>query len=184
MKILKGIIMNKIGEKYMENKIELTPFQYTSYWWITRMKSFVEDVINVGYSTDEGVDFTQIFDCLKAEHWRALYLKLTPLIEEDYNKNGKFIQSTKSTCNDHYVGHDKVNEMLKSIIHVDIPNATLNPTGTMATTVSLLNKDGIPTVFLHNDDETDIRMIKADLNVEKDYILTGDKSLLPEEKSL
>lgn len=168
----------------MENKIELTPFQYTSHWWITRMKTFVEDVINVGYSTDEGVEFTQIFDCLRDEHWRALYLKLIPLIEEEYNKSGKFIQSTKSTCNDHYVGHSKINEMIKSIIHIDIPNATLNPTGLMATTVSVINKDGKPIVLLHCDDEADIRMNKVDLNVEKDYILTGDKSLLPEEKSL
>ena len=165
----------------MENKIELTPFQYVSYWWITRMREFVDDVINVGYSTDEGVDFTQIFDGLRDEHWRALYMKLTPLIEAEFKKDGKFIQSTKSTCNDHYVGHRKINEMLKSIIRIDIPNATLNPTGKMAVTTSIVEKDGQPTVFLHNDDVADIRMIKADLNIEKDYILTGDKSLISEE---
>lgn len=165
----------------MENKIELTPFQYTSHWWITRMKDFVEDVINVGYSTDEGVEFTQMFEMLKAEHWRALYLRLIPLIEEEYNKNGKFVQSTKSTCNDHYVGHSKINEMLKSILRVDIPNATLNPTGIMAKTISIINKDGKPMVFLHNDDEADIRMFKPNLNVEKDYILTGDKTFLKDE---
>ena len=73
----------------MENKIELTPFQYVSHWWIMRMKGFVEDVIKVGYSTDEGVKFTQFFDCLGEEHWRALYLKLKPMIEDAYNKNGK-----------------------------------------------------------------------------------------------
>ena len=61
----------------MENKIELTPFQYTSYWWIKRIKDFVEDVIKVGYSTDEGIAFTQIFDGLKDEHWRILYLKIS-----------------------------------------------------------------------------------------------------------
>ena len=168
----------------MENKIELTPFQYTSYWWVTRMKDFVEDVIRVGYSTDEGVEFTQMFECLKDEHWRALYLRLTSLIEEEYNKTGKFIQSTKSTCNDHYVGHGKINEMLKSILKVEIPNATLNPTGMMATTVSVINEDGKPIVLLHNDDESDVRMNKVNLSVEKDFILTGDKSLLSEEKSL
>ncbi len=162
--------------------MELTPFQYISHWWITRMKSFVEDVINVGYSTDEGVEFTQIFDCLRDEHWRALYLKLIPLIEEEYNKSGKFIQSTKSTCNDHYVGHNKINEMLKSIIHLDIPNATLNPTGIMAKTVSILNKDGKPTVFLYNDDDADKVITEVDLSVEKDYILTGDKSLLNKQE--
>lgn len=168
----------------MENKIELTPFQYTSYWWITRMKAFVEDVISVGYSTEEGVEFTQMFDYLKDEHWRALYLRLTPLIEEEYNKSGKFVQSTKSTCNDHYVGHSKINEMLKSILRVDIPNATLNPTGLMAKTVSIFNKDGTPTVFLLNDDDSDKIVCEADLNVEKDYILTGDNSLLIAEKTL
>ena len=122
----------------MENKIELTPFQYTSYWWVTRMKDFVEDVIRVGYSTDEGVEFTQMFECLKDEHWRALYLRLTSLIEEEYNKNGKFIQSTKNTCNDHYIGHSKINEMLKSILRVKIPNATLNPTGILIKMEELL----------------------------------------------
>lgn len=168
----------------MENKIELTPFQYTSYWWVTRMKDFVEDVIRVGYSTDEGVEFTQMFECLKDEHWRALYLRLTSLIEEEYNKTGKFIQSTKSTCNDHYVGHSKINEMLKSILKVEIPNATLNPTGILSKTISIVNKDGRTSVFLFNDDDTDKIISKADLNVEKDYILTGDKTLLAEEKSL
>lgn len=168
----------------MENKIELTPFQYTSYWWVTRMKDFVEDVIRVGYSTDEGVEFTQMFECLKDEHWRALYLRLTPLIEDEYNKNGKFVQSTKSTCNDHYVGHSKINEMLKSILKVEIPNATLNPTGILAKTIFIVNKDGDTSVFLCNDDDTDKIIGRADLNVEKDYILTGDRSLLAEEKSL
>jgi len=167
----------------VENKIELTPFQYVSYWWITRMRDFVEDVIRVGYSTDEGVDFTQIFDGLRDEHWRALYLKLTPLIEAEFKKEGKFIQSTKSTCNDHYVGHSKINEMLKSIIRIDIPNATLNPTGKMATTTSIVNKDGQPVVLLSNDDVADIIMTNAGLKVDRDFILTGDKSLLPEEKT-
>ena len=39
-------------------------------------------------------------------------------------------------------------------------------------------------MFLFNDDDTDKIISKADLNVEKDYILTGDKTLLAEEKSL
>jgi len=162
----------------MESKIELTPFQYISHWWVNRMKKFVEDVISVGYSTDEGVEFTQMFDGLRDEHWRALYLKLTQLIEDEYNKNGKFVQSTKNTCNDHYVGHSKINQMLKSIFHIDIPNATLNPTGQMSITVSLFDEAGIPTVYLHNEDIADKIVVKANLNVERDYILTGDKSLL------
>ena len=162
----------------MENKIELTPFQYISHWWVNRMKKFVEDVVNVGYSTDEGVEFTQMFDGLKDEHWRALYLKLTQLIEDEYKKNGKFVQSTKNTCNDHYVGHSKINQMLKSIFNIDIPNAALNPTGQMAITVSVFDEAGIPTVYLHNEDVADKIVVKADLNVERDYILTGDKSLL------
>lgn len=167
----------------MENKIELTPFQYTSHWWVTRMKEFVEDVINVGYSTDEGVEFTQMFDCLQEEHWRALYIKLTRLIEEEYNRNGKFVQSTKATCNDHYIGHSKINDMLKSILRIDIPNATLNPTGKMATTVSIINENGTPAVYLYNDDAADKIDSKANLDVNKDYILTGDKSLLSDESS-
>lgn len=165
----------------MDNKMELTPFQYTSHWWVTRMKDFVEDVISVGYSTDEGVEFTQMFDCLQDEHWRALYLRLTHLIEEEYNKGGKFVQSTKSTCNDHYVGHGKINEMLKSILRIDIPNPTLNATGQMSMMVSILNKDGKPAVFLNNEDVGDTIITRADLSVEKDFILTGDKSLLATE---
>lgn len=161
----------------MDNKIQLSAFQYTSYWWVARMKRFVEDVIKVGYSTDEGVEFTQIFECLREEHWRGLYLKLTELIEEEYKKNGKFIQSTRSTCNEHYIGHSKINEMLKSIMRIEIPNATLNPTGVIGMTISILTKEGKPVVFLNNDNGMDVIMVKADLNVEKDYILTGDKKL-------
>lgn len=165
----------------MQNKIELSAFQYASYWWIKRIKEFVEDVINVGYGTDEGIAFTQIFDGLRDEHWRILYLKISQLIEEEYKKSGKFIQSTKSTCNDHYVGHNKINEMLKSIIHLDIPNATLNPTDvTSSTTLSILAEQEKPAVFFTEDDCIDKIVVKADLRVEKDYILTGDKSLLSE----
>lgn len=167
-----------------ENKIELTAFEYIAHWWVKRMKDFVEDVINVGYSTDEGVEFTQMFDCLKDEHWRALYLRLIPLIEEEYNKTGRFVQSTKSICNDHYVGHNKINEMLKSIIHLEIPNAKLNPTGMLTVTTTIYNKNGHPTVYFHNDDLSDIIVCKADLTVDKDYILTGDKTFLTEEKSI
>lgn len=168
----------------MENKIELTPFQYVSHWWIMRMKGFVEDVIKVGYSTDEGVEFTQFFDCLGEEHWRALYLKLTPMIEAEYNKNGKFEQSTRCRVNERYTCHSKINEMLKSIIHLDIPDAKLNAKGDLTKTVSLVASNGKPTVYIFNTDDADKIVWKADLNVEKDFILTGDKSLQTEGKSI
>ncbi len=167
----------------MENKIELTAFQYVSYWWINRMKEFVQDVIKVGYSSNEGVEFTQIFAGLNDQHWRILYLKLAQLIEEEYNKENKFVQSTKSVDNGHYVGHGKINEMLKSIIHLDIPNAKLNPTGQMSINTSIFEEDGKPTAFLYNDDAFDKIVVKADLCVEKNYILTGDKSFLGEENN-
>lgn len=167
----------------MEDKIELTPFQYTSYWWVVRMKEFVDNVMRIGASSDEGISFVQLFKHLKDDHWRALYLRLTKLIEEEYIRNGKFIQSTKSTCNDHYVGHGKLNEMLKSIFHVDIPNATLNSKRMLPMVVSIINKNGKPKVFLNNDDCADTIMTEANLNVNKDYILTGDKNLLNKSNS-
>lgn len=168
----------------MEDEIKLTPFQYTAYWWVKRMKDFVEDVIKVGYSTYEGVEFTQMFDCLKDEHWRALYLRLTPLIEEEFKKTGRFVQSTKGVSNDHYVGHAKINEMLESIIKLDIPDPTLNPSGTVSTVLVLCTENGATKVFTHNDDGSDIVYFKTNLNVKKDYILTGDRSLLPAEETL
>lgn len=167
----------------MEDKIELTAFQYVSHWWINRMREFVQDVIKVGYSTNEGVEFTQMFAGLNDQHWRILYLRLTQLIEKEYKKENKFVQSTKSVDNDHYVGHGKINEMLKSIIHLDIPNAKLNPTGQMSINTSIFEEDGKPTAFLYNDDAFDKIIVKADLNVEKNYILTGDESFLNEENN-
>lgn len=162
----------------MENKIKLTPFQYFSYWWVKRMKDFVEDVIKVGYSTDDGVEFTQMFGCLKDANWRALYLKLTPLIEEEFNKNGRFEQSTRCTVNDHYTSHSKINEMLKMIIKLDIPDATLNPTDMLTKTISIGKVGDEIGVYLYNTDDADKIIMKADLNVERDYILTGDRTLL------
>ena len=168
----------------MENKIELTPFQYASYWWIKRIKDFVEDVIRVGYSTEEGVSFTQMFDGLKDEHWRILYLKISTLIEEEYKKSGKFVQSTKASWNDHQIGHEKINEMLKSIINIEIPNATLNPAGLISLKLSIFDEKGQPNVFLSNDNGMDAMIKKVDLIVEKDYILTGDPIFLNSAKSL
>ncbi|MBO5394858.1 MAG: hypothetical protein J6A28_03025 [Clostridia bacterium] len=171
-------------ENKNENKIELTPFQYASHWWIKRIKNFVEDVIRVGYSTDEGIAFTQMFDGLKDEHWRILYLKISGLIEDEYKKSGKFVQSTKASWNDHYVGHEKINEMLKSIINIDIPNATLNPEGQISLQLSIFDEAGQPNVFLSNDNGMDKMIRKVELIVEKDYILTGDKSLLSEDTNI
>ncbi|MBQ8909335.1 MAG: hypothetical protein IJY90_03520 [Clostridia bacterium] len=168
-------------ENNKENKIELTPFQYASHWWVKRIKDFVEDVIKVGYSTDEGVAFTQIFDGLKAEHWRIIYLKISQLIEDEYKKTGCFVQSTKASWNDHYIGHEKINEMLTSVTNIDIPNATLNPTGQISLKLSIFDEEGRPAVFLSNDNGADIMVKKIDLTVEKDYILTGEQLLLTEE---
>ena len=167
----------------MDNKIELTPYQYASYWWVNRIKEFVEDVIKVGYSTDEGIRFTQMFDGLQQQHWRALYLKLAVLIEEEFKKSGKFIQSTKSSNNDHYVGHNKINEMLKSIIKIDIPNATLNPTGKTSIKLMVVEEKGKVEVLLTGDDGylTNEMIVKQELNVEKDFILTGDTKFLINE---
>lgn len=168
----------------MDNKIKLTPFQYTSYWWVKRMKDFVDDVVKVGYSTDEGVRFTQFFDCLEDEHWRALYLRLTPLIEDEFNKTGSFVQSTECTHNSHYLGHYKINEMLKSIIHINIPDATLNPTEMRTKTLSIHRVNNEINVYSFYDHDADKIIVKENLNVEKDYILTGDKSLLSTNKTL
>lgn len=166
-----------------EDKITLTTNQYVAYWWVKRMKEFVDDVISVGYSTEEGVQFTQMFDCLQPEHWRAFYLRLSPLIAEEYQKNGRFVQSTNRA----YGGHDKINEMLKSIIHLEIPNVTLNPTGKTSLKLMIFDNDeGEAEVFLTGDDGglSNERTIKVDLTVDKDYILTGDKSYLETENSL
>ena len=154
----------------MDNKIELTPYQYASYWWVMRMKEFVEDVLKVGYSTDEGVRFTQMFDGMQQQHWRILYLRMSTLIEEEFKKSGQFIQSTKSSNNDHYVGHNKINEMLKSIIKLDVPNATLNPNGKTSLKLMIVEEKGKVEVLLTGDDGAFINemIIKQDLTVDKD----------------
>lgn len=163
----------------MNNKIELTPYQYASYWWVNRIREFVQDVIRVGYSSDEGVELTEMFDCLKDEHWRALYIKLSQLIEKEFKENGKFIQSTKSSTNDHYLGHNMINDMLKSILKVDIPNASLISQGQTHIILSISKKSGNPEVFLTGDSTFSNEIIvQVNREVEEDYILTGDKNLL------
>jgi len=159
-----------------ENKVELTPFEFASHWWVKRMKDFVADIIAEGYIEDEELEFAQFFEPFTDYYWAFLFLRLAPMIEREYNKEGKFDQTTINIDNDRYIGHGKINEMLKSIFKKDMPNPCFNPTGCNTRRISLLDlkHEGRPQVYLtgYNTTFADDYVITCNLTVDKDPILS------------
>lgn len=163
-------------ELHDENKVELTPFEFMSHWWVNRMKAFVDDIIAEGYVEDDELEFAQFFEPFTDYHWAFLFLRLTPMIEREYNKDGKFDQTTINIDNGRLIGHGKINEMLNSIFKKDMPNPCFNPTGTTARRISLLDlkNEGRPQVYLtgYNATFVDDFVITCKLAVDKDQILS------------
>lgn len=161
----------------MDNKIKLNAFEYSAYWWVSKIRGVIDDVVEKGEGTNDRVDLAELMWNLTDKHWRMIYLHLTRCIEQEYKVGGNFFtQETRASYNDHYPGHNKINEMINSMFNgrVKIPNANLNKEDEAEEVYSIHNANGTPIVYI-----SDYELVrKVDTVVERNYIVTGDASLL------
>lgn len=158
----------------MEKKIELSPMQITSYWWINMIRFKLRELEIEGTSNKDEKKFLELFYNFSEKDWRNIYLKLTDLINEDIN-NYELTRDilnpdafSQDTCIN---GHDRLNEELSLILDKNVPDIRLSSNSSKD---SVIYTDILGVVEWYKSCGT----IRVSNQYDSTYILNGDESEL------
>ena len=172
-----NILTREFMEEDFENEmIELTPYEQASFWWVTRLRCKVKEILEDGYSygstsrvTEE---FYDIFGFYTEDDWRNIYLKLAPMIEEDVKRLPK--GTNWFTQDEALKGHNKLNKELSSIVGRKVPDIRLSNNTSKD---SILYVSQYRTCYWYKSYQRE-RSIDRKYPKKYNYVLTGNKDEL------
>ena len=149
------------------NKIELSSYEVTAYWWIKKIKTRIKDIIanEEKYNNDE-VDFAHILYNYTENDWRNIYIQLARYIEAKVNDY---------EC-EYYQGVDKkrhndINYVLSSFNKSLVPDIKL--AGDELIDCDIYTSKGSATVFYNTRG-----LVPLSTAYEEEFLLTGNKEQL------
>ena len=109
-----------------EEKIILSPYEQTAYWWTKRIKYLVRKIsIRHGIFNEKEKRFADIFYQYTEKDWRNFYLELTKMIESDvknYKSNSMEVDFSQDTEEGK---HKRLNEEISQIVGRKVPDIRL-----------------------------------------------------------
>lgn len=164
----------------METK-KLNSYEQTSYWWINRLKSKINQLYLVkkregNLDNNSELEFLSIFESFGEKDWRNIYLELRKYIKIDVSEfaPSDYFFNMDAFYQDTEKGkHQQLNNELSSILRIDIPDIRL---ANMGRKDEVIYTDPKGAYVWYKSCGTD--QLPKEYESSFNYILTGNKKEL------